>query len=105
MLGVPALIGRTVYSSDDRPSAEPVAVLSHAYWQRRFGADPLVAGRRMTLDGHVFTIVGVAPPEFRGTHVGRNVDVWIPLSAEPVLRTPSWTRLRRLQVAPDRRPR
>jgi len=60
VLGVAAHVGRTVLPSDDRPGAEPVAVLSHAYWVRRFGADPLVAGRRMTLDGLVFTIVGVA---------------------------------------------
>jgi predicted permease len=91
VLGVPALIGRTVQPADDRPGVEPVAVLSHPYWLRRFGADPLVIGRRVTLDGHVFTIVGVASPEFRGTHVGRAVDVWIPLSVEPVLRKPSWT--------------
>jgi predicted permease len=91
VLGVPAHVGRTVLPSDDRPGAEPIAVLSHAYWLRRFGADPLVAGRRMTLDGLVFTIVGVAPPKFRGLHVGRTVDVWIPLSVEPVLRNPSWT--------------
>ena len=90
VLGVRTLIGRTVYSSDDRPTAEPVAVLSHAYWQRRFGADPLAVGRRLTIDDHVFTIVGVAPPAFHGTLVGREIDVWIPLSAEAVLRTRSW---------------
>ena len=90
VLGVRTLIGRTVYSSDDRPNAEPVAVLSHAYWQRRFGADPLAVGRRMTIDDHVFTVVGVAPPAFHGTLVGREIDVWIPLSAEPVLRKRSW---------------
>ena len=91
VLGVPALVGRTVEPSDDRSGAEPVAVLSHPYWLRRFGADPLVVGRRLTLDGHVFTIVGVASPEFRGTQIGKAVDVWIPLSVEPVLRHPSWT--------------
>jgi predicted permease len=90
MLGVRTVIGRTVYSSDDRPNAEPVAVLSHAYWHRRFGADPLAVGRRMTIDDHVFTVVGVAPPAFHGTLVGREIDVWIPLSAEPVLRKRSW---------------
>jgi predicted permease len=91
VLGVPALLGRTVQPADDRPEAAPVAVLSHAYWQRRFGGDPYILGRRLTLDGHVFTIVGVAPPRFRGMTVGRNVDVWIPLAVERRLRTPSWT--------------
>jgi putative ABC transport system permease protein len=90
VLGVPAASGRTIEPSDDRPAAEPVAVLSHGYWHRRFGADPLVVGRRLTVDDHVFTVVGVTPQSFRGTHVGREVDFWIPLSAEPLLRKESW---------------
>jgi putative ABC transport system permease protein len=90
VLGVPAGRGRTIEPSDDRPAAEPVAVLSHAYWHRRFGADPLVVGRRLTVDDRVFTVVGVTPQSFRGTHVGREVDFWIPLSAEPLLRKESW---------------
>lgn len=90
VLGVTAGSGRTIGPSDDRPAAEPVAVLSHGYWHRRFGADPVVVGRRLTVDDHVFTVVGVTPPSFRGTHVGREVDFWIPLSAEPLLRKESW---------------
>ncbi len=90
VLGVRAPIGRTVDSSDDRPNAELIAVLSYAYWHRRFGSDPLAVGRRMTIDDHVFTVVGVAPPGFHGTLVGTESDVWIPLSAEPVLRKRSW---------------
>ena len=90
VLEVPAARGRTIEPSDDRPAAEPVAVLSHGYWHRRFGADPLVVGRHLTVDDHVFTVVGVTPQSFRGTHVGREVDFWIPLSAEPLLRKQSW---------------
>ncbi|MPY90333.1 MAG: FtsX-like permease family protein [Luteitalea sp.] len=90
-LSVPALLGRTIQPSDDRHGAARVAVLSYAYWQRRFGGDPGVLGRRMTLDDHAFTIVGVTAPAFRGTLVGQNVDVWIPLVAEPLLRKESWT--------------
>ena len=93
LLGVPALIGRTVQPSDDRPEAALVAVLSQGYWHRRFGADPLVIGRRITLGGvyaagvndHPFTIIGVAPGSFHGTLPGKEVDFWIPLAAEPLL--------------------
>jgi hypothetical protein len=105
VLGVPAVVGRSVEPSDDRPDAELVAVLGHAYWQSRFNADPLVIGRRITIDDHAFTIVGVAPSAFRGTMVGRAVDFWIPLSAEPVLRRPTWTGSPRVQVAAASCPR
>ena len=90
VLGVPAAGGRTIEPSDDRHAAEPVAVLSHGYWHRRFGADPLVVGRRLMVDDHVFTVVGVTPQSFRGTHVGKEVDFWIPLSSESLLRKESW---------------
>jgi predicted permease len=90
VLGVSAASGRTIEPSDVGPAAEPVAVLSHRYWHRRFGADPLVVGRRLTVDDHGFTVVGVTAPSFQGTHVGREVDFWIPLSAEPLLRKESW---------------
>jgi len=89
-LGVAARIGRTIESSDDRPSAELVAVLGDAYWRRRFAADPLVVGRRLTIDDHAFTIVGVTSPSFKGTQVGTVPEFWIPLAAEPQLRNQSW---------------
>ncbi|PYR40662.1 MAG: hypothetical protein DMF95_33045 [Acidobacteria bacterium] len=53
----------------------PVAVISHAFWQRRFGASPDVVGRTQTIDRVPFTIVGVMPPEFFGSDVGSRSDV------------------------------
>ena len=61
---------------------EGVAVISHRYWRRRFGADAGVIGRGLALQGRSFTIVGVTPPGFFGTQPGRHVDVTVPLGAQ-----------------------
>jgi predicted permease len=88
-LGVPATLGRTLLPSDDRLApGEPVAVLSNAYWTRRFGRDPSVIGRSFRFRAAAFTIVGVAPRGFSGETVGEALDVWMPLSAQPG--APSW---------------
>jgi predicted permease len=56
--------GRAFLPEEDRPGAEPVALLSHALWQRRFGADPAAIGKTVVLDGRPFTVVGVLPASF-----------------------------------------
>jgi predicted permease len=95
-LGVSAILGRTIVPDDDRAGAELAAVISHGYWQRRFGGARDVIGRRGTLDGRPFTIVGVSPRGFAGTPpVGRSADVSVPLLAwrapgEPYLSNPTW---------------
>ncbi len=89
VLGVTPHIGRLFTVDDDRRGggrAGPVAVLSHGFWQRQFGRDEAVLGRTISLDGHAFTIVGVTPPGFFGTDVGRAVEVAIPLGTEPIIR-------------------
>ena len=58
-LGVPALLGRTINESDDNPSATPVAVITHRYWQRRFASDLGVVGRQVNLNSVAFTIISV----------------------------------------------
>jgi predicted permease len=60
-------------------SAEPVVVLSHRLWQRRFGANPSVLGTTVMLDGHAFTVIGVTSEPFAGIKVGVPRDVWVPL--------------------------
>jgi putative ABC transport system permease protein len=88
-LGVRALIGRTFSPSDDRSRggpAGPVAVISDAYWRREFGGEASAVGRTLRLNSVPFTIVGVTPPEFFGTEVGRNFDVIVPLSTESLVR-------------------
>ena len=86
LLGVPAVIGRTLEPSDDRrPGEGAVAVLGYGYWQRQFGRDPAVIGRVVRLNGTPFTIVGVSAPEFFGTHVGEATDIAMPLSIQPIV--------------------
>jgi hypothetical protein len=82
-LGVPALIGRTILPKDDRAEAAPVAVLSYGTWQRRFGADPKVIGRTITLERVPLTVVGVTPAWFFGTEVGRSFELAVPISLQP----------------------
>src|SRR5262245_18045022 len=85
-LGVEAIAGRTITDDDDKPSAEPVAVISHRYWERRFGLNPSVLGKEIMLNGAAFTIVGVTPREFNGTlQVGDSPDISVPMSFQPVL--------------------
>jgi len=86
-LGVPALIGRTITSDDDRRGcATPPAVVSYGFWQREYAGSPTALGRTIMLDGHSFDIVGVAPASFFGVEVGRSFDVAVPLCAEPFSR-------------------
>jgi putative ABC transport system permease protein len=75
VMGVPPLLGRVTIPADAAPGAEPVAVLGYRFWQRQFGGDPGVLGRRMTLDGAVRTVVGVMPRRF----MWRGADVYIPI--------------------------
>jgi predicted permease len=89
-LGVQPVLGRALGPDDDRIGATPAAVISYGYWERRFGRDPAVVGRTITVNGIHFTIVGVSPPEFYGVQPGRSVEVWLPLHSQPQVE-PSWT--------------
>jgi len=82
-LGVTALYGRLIEPDDDSASADPVAVISFAYWQRRFGMDPAIIGGQVNINTAPFTIIGITPPEFNGiTRSGVSRDVTIPLAME-----------------------
>jgi len=84
LLGVQAVAGRTLTEEDDRTAGgNPVAVLSHSYWERRFGRDPGVLGRTITINQAPFTVVGVTPPEFFGLEMGRSMDITVPMSMHP----------------------
>jgi predicted permease len=81
-LNVPAALGRTLLPSDrDDSGAPPVAVLTHRYWQRRFGGDPSVIGRTLTLNGKPFTIVGVARAGFNSFGASLIMDAFVPAGA------------------------
>ncbi len=81
MLGTAPQIGRTILPDDDRaPAGAPVAVVSHSFWTKTFSADRNVIGRRISMQGTSFAIIGVMPPGFSG-HSAARADVWVPLHA------------------------
>lgn len=86
MLGVGAFGGRVFTPDDDRPAAPPVAVLSHRVWQARYGSNPSVVGSVFFVEGHPFTVIGVAPPGFFGETLKSDPpDIWIPVHQEPLI--------------------
>ena len=79
-LGVPATLGRTFTTDDDRAEgAAPYAVISHEFWQRRFGGRADAIGSSIALAGGTFSVIGVAPATFFGETVGDRPDAWLPL--------------------------
>jgi predicted permease len=92
-LGVPAAAGRVFTPEDDRlPDGHPVAVLSHAYWNSRFAADPAVIGKTMIINAHPYTIIGVAREGFEGVELGNATQVFVPLMMKAMV-TPGWNGL------------
>jgi len=81
LLGVEPILGRVFLLEEDRPGANQVVMISHSLWQRRFGGSRDAIGRRVTLDGTEFTIIGVAPPSFH--FPSRQHAAWIPLALSP----------------------
>jgi predicted permease len=73
---IPMTLGRGFLSSEEHL---PVIVLSHILWQHRFASDPAILGKPITLSGHPFTVVGVAPPGFRGLDIVLDPQFWVPL--------------------------
>ena len=80
-LGVKPLRGRDFTTEDDHPGASPVVILSHGFWQRRFGGDESIVGKQLTLNNQSYTVVGIMPADFR---FGSPSDIFVPigLSAE-----------------------
>ncbi|MFL6463730.1 MAG: ADOP family duplicated permease [Bryobacteraceae bacterium] len=85
-LGVPAVLGRVFTAADDRRGCgSSGAVISYAFWQRKFGGEAEALGRKLMLNGHPFEIVGVTPANFFGVDVGHRFDVAVPICSEPLL--------------------
>jgi predicted permease len=85
-LGVGAFAGRVFTPGDDTASSPPVAVLSHRAWQTTYGGDPTVLGSTFAVQGHPFTVIGIAPPGFFGETLGGDPpDIWIPLQQEATI--------------------
>jgi putative ABC transport system permease protein len=80
LLGVPALLGRTFVPEDDRPGSH-VVLVSYSLWQRRFGSDPSIIGRVVTLNGESYTVIGVMPRSVHLPGYGNwNDKVWVPIA-------------------------
>src|SRR5512146_3228586 len=85
-LGIGAFGGRVIGPNDDQPAAPPVLVLSHHTWQATYGGDASVVGSTFIVEGHPFTVIGVAPPGFFGETLQSDPpDIWIPLQKEPLI--------------------
>ena len=82
LLGVSASIGRALTVDDARPDSPFVVVLSDGLWRRRFGADPAILGRPVTLDGVPHTVVGVMPPRFEFPVFNFKGEAWTPLKTD-----------------------
>ncbi|MGH9755687.1 MAG: ABC transporter permease [Blastocatellia bacterium] len=78
-LGVNPVLGRALLPDENNPDSNPVVVISHALWQRRFGADPNLIGRTIRLDQEGYTVVGIMPPDF---HFPKDCDAWTPLASD-----------------------
>jgi predicted permease len=83
VLGVKPLMGRTFERSEDDENGAPrVAVLSYGLWKSYFGQDPKIVGQNIIINGSSFNIIGVAPPEFKGSNIGLAVEIWCPLALQ-----------------------
>jgi putative ABC transport system permease protein len=74
------MVGRVFTAQEDTPASHHVVVLGNGLWKRRFGGDPAIVGRSLTLDGESYTVVGVAPP---GLEVPARAELWLPLAVDP----------------------
>src|ERR1700678_231905 len=95
-MGVQPWIGRLMTEVDDQEGAPSVAVMSYRVWKEKYGSDPSVVGASYQINGHAFTLIGVAPPGFYGAKLagGGMPDLWLPLTSE-LLIDGSTSRLKR----------
>jgi predicted permease len=84
-LGIKPALGRFILPSEGEvANADPVMVLSYSYWQTHFGGDPQIVGRKVSVDGHPITIIGVAPKGFVGVYPILSVQGYLPLGMLPI---------------------
>ena len=80
LLDVKPVAGRVFHDGEDKPGSAPVVMISEGLWTRRFGREPSLVGRSLTLNGIDYTVVGIAPPALALLTGG---DIWIPLTIDP----------------------
>jgi predicted permease len=91
VLDVKPEVGRALTSSDAATAGQQATVvISDGLWRRAFGADPAVVGRTVRINAHPMTVVGVAPPDFRGAVVGLATDLFVPITMQRPLLGSSW---------------
>ena len=78
-LGIQPLLGRDFLAEEDRPGVTPAAILSYGFWRRRFGADPSIIGKQLTLNKQSFTVIGITPANFQ---FGVEADVSVPIGLQ-----------------------
>jgi len=83
--GAQTLIGRPLGPSDESSQAEPVAVITYRLWEKEYDLNPQAVGQMITVNGNQFTIVGVMPRTFSGPQIGDMAQIYVPMSAQPVL--------------------
>jgi putative ABC transport system permease protein len=93
VLGIQPASGRLISPDDDRPGASPVAVIGYDLWKTRFGASTDLTGKRVKINGTVFSIVGVAPRAFSGLDLGASSSLWVPSSRLVEIYPPARDRL------------
>ncbi len=94
VLGVPALLGRTFSSDDDRiPGGHPVAVLTYDFWVERFHSNRAILGQSITLNGSPFTVIGVSAKGFTGLELGSPAKILVPMMMRNRVTAESWTRM------------
>jgi putative ABC transport system permease protein len=81
MLGVTPALGRSFLPEEETPGKDHVLVLTHGFWQRRYGGDPAILGRKITLGGEPFEVVGVLPDI--GNVIASEAELWTPLTLSP----------------------
>jgi predicted permease len=89
-LGIAPARGRFITAEDDGASPAPVAVISYACWQQRFGGDPGIVGANAKINGERFTVIGVAPAGFIGTERFVGSEIWVPFSTIRIIEGRDW---------------
>ncbi len=85
LLGVNPMMGRTFSAEEDSPQGASVVVISHGLWQRRFGAEPGVIGKQVTLNSRSYSVIGVMPRGFKFPVQAERSEYWMPLGADPTV--------------------
>jgi len=85
LLNIKPAVGRAFSSEEEKPGANPVVIVSHGLWQRRFGSDPGFVGKVVKLNNNAYTVVGIMPPDFEFPMAAQTVEIWVPLTLSPNL--------------------